>query len=213
MTVTQNAVKREGPQHRLVVLSCWFVSQQRSVGSLRLKVVSHCGETRALWQATPTQHAELQKWHVRETFWICNEVPALTTAFNNIKKKKKKLKTLLSLLAVKFVVNNILVYKKRDMRRTGRQWVIQHKRHECCVPVLSRPNCPMSNEPTWEGGHERHNKEKKERCDPVCMCIPITVAFKPSDGYFIKGNIASHIWFLFEQKAEKILGMDGAHLL
>lgn len=35
------------------------------------------------------------------------------------------------------------------------------------------------------------------------MCIPITVAFKPSDGYFIKGNIASHIWFLFEQKAEK----------
>lgn len=45
------------------------------------------------------------------------------------------------------------------------------------------------------------------------MCIPITAAFKPSDGYFIKGNIASHIWFLFEQKAEKILGMDGAHLL
>lgn len=91
MTVTQNAVKREGPQHRLVVLSCWFVSQQRSVGSLRLKVVSHCGETRALWQATPTQHAELQKWHVRETFWICNEVPALTTAFNNIKKKEKEI--------------------------------------------------------------------------------------------------------------------------
>lgn len=92
MTVTQNAVKREGPQHRLVVLSCWFVSQQRSVGSLRLKVVSHCGETRALWQATPTQHAELQKWHVRETFWICNEVPALTTAFNNIKKRKRNWK-------------------------------------------------------------------------------------------------------------------------
>lgn len=91
MTVTQNAVKREGPQHRLVVLSCWFVSQQRSVGSLRLKVVSHCGETRALWQATPTQHAELQKWHVRETFSICNEVPALTTAFNNIKKKEKEI--------------------------------------------------------------------------------------------------------------------------
>lgn len=91
MTVTQNAVKREGPQHRLVVLSFWFVSQQRSVGSLRLKVVSHCGETRALWQATPTQHAELQKWHVRETFWICNEVPALTTAFNNIKKKEKEI--------------------------------------------------------------------------------------------------------------------------
>lgn len=91
MTVTQNAVKREGPQHRLVVLSCWFVSQQRSVGSLRLKVVSYCGETRALWQATPTQHAELQKWHVRETFWICNEVPALTTAFNNIKKKEKEI--------------------------------------------------------------------------------------------------------------------------
>lgn len=56
-TVTQNAVGREGPQHRLAALSCRFVSQQRSVCSPWLKVVSHCGGTRALWPTTATQRA------------------------------------------------------------------------------------------------------------------------------------------------------------
>lgn len=160
MTVTQNAVRREGLQHRLVVLSCWFVSQQRSVGSPRLKVVSHCGETRALWQATPTQHAALQNDTSGSPFWICNEVWALTTAFNYIKKTHCSRCWQRSLLSTM-----VWWTGKRTQTGTGRQWVIQHKRHESCVPVFDPAK--LSNEQwahmgeTAFRGRERHNEEKK----------------------------------------------------
>lgn len=83
MTVTQNAAKREAPQHRLEVLSCWFVNQQWSVCGSRLKVVSRCGETIALWQATPTL-SRAPVWNIRETLRTGCGVSALTTAFENM---------------------------------------------------------------------------------------------------------------------------------
>lgn len=126
MTVTQNTVRRESQQHRLVVLSCWFVSQQRSVSSLRLKVASQCGETRGLWQATPMQRAELQNTSGSH-FWICNGVPVIWQQPSTTEKT-----TLISLLlAEKFVVNNGRVNRKRDGGRDE-----QRKRQECCVPVV-----------------------------------------------------------------------------
>lgn len=74
-----------GPRHRLAVWCPWFVSHQRSVSGPRLKVADRCGESRGT-----TAAAHGSKKTLREPFWICDGVLALTTAFNNTGQKNKK---------------------------------------------------------------------------------------------------------------------------